>query len=690
MSTFVLEIGSEELPSRFLPGQKKALLESYTAKLTELGLAFGSIEVFCTPRRACVLIRDLASTQASREEVVSGPPVRIAYQADGTPSKALEGFLRTQQLSLQEIFEQKTDKGVYIAAKKTTGGKSASALLAEISPAIIAALPFAKRMRWGSLSISHARPLHWILALLDEAIVPFSIGPIASGRLTFGHRIHGRGPFSVASAEDYFSVLRDQGKVMLASSQRREVIRQEGDRLAQKIAGHVLWKDSLLEEVEGLVEHPVPLLADFDASYLDVPKEVLLTSMESHQKSFGIADEQGNLLPHFLTVLNIDPLDLDVVKKGWERVLHARLDDARFFWQEDLRSSFATWLDKLDQVIFIGPLGSMGDKTRRLEQLTRWLADTLFPSDAALAKACARAGRLSKADLVSGMVGEFDSLQGIMGGIYARKMGEEEKVAQALAEQYLPQGPDSPMPESVVGALLSMADKADTLAGCFGLNKIPTGTADPFALRRCVLGILRILQDYGFELSIRELLTQAFTLYGARKWKLDQDQAIAKLTDFVGGRLQNYLQGAGHSVVLTEACLRAGMDNVPDACARLAALAAFAKTPDYVASVQIMKRIANILQKQEPVSSSYSAALFQHAAETNLAKQLESLQALGQSREYGHLLETLLALRPYVDAFFDSVMVICDDVQVRNNRLALLKRIHDLYAPIADFSALQI
>ena len=690
MSTFVLEIGSEELPSRFLPGQKQALLDAYTAKLGEAGLAFGSMEVFCTPRRACVVVRELAAMQASREEVVTGPPVRIAYQADGTPGKALAGFLRTQQVSLEDIFEQETEKGVYIAVKKTTGGQSAEAILAEITPAIITALPFAKRMRWGSLNISHARPLHWLLALLDTQIVPFALGPIESGRLTYGHRIHGQGPFSVASAEEYFAVVRDQGKIMLDAGQRREVIRREGDRQAQKIGGHVLWKDSLLCEVEGLVEHPVPLLADFDPSYLEVPKEVLLTSMESHQKSFGIADEQGKLMPHFLTVLNIDPLDLDVVKKGWERVLHARLDDARFFWQEDLRCSFETWLAKLDHVVFIGPLGSMGDKTRRLEQLTRWLATKLFPQDTRLAQQAARAGRLCKADLVSGMVGEFDSLQGIMGGIYAGKMGEEEAVAKALQEQYLPQGPDSPMPRSVLGALLSMADKADTLAGCFGLNRIPTGTADPFALRRCALGIIRILKDFGFNLSIRELLQQAFALYGQRNWKLDQSQALARLTDFVGGRLQNYLQGSGHSVVLTEACLRAGMDNVPDACARLEQLAAFAKTSDYVASVQIMKRIANILQKQQNVPENYKAELFQHASEANLASQLEERQALGKTCEYGHLLETLVSLRPYVDAFFDSVMVNCEEIEVRMNRLALLKCIQDLYAPIADFSALQI
>ncbi|MBR4605373.1 MAG: glycine--tRNA ligase subunit beta [Lachnospiraceae bacterium] len=690
MSTFVLEIGSEELPSRFLPGQKQFLLDTFATKLSEAGLAFGSINVFCTPRRACVEIQELADRQEVREEIVAGPPLRIAYDADGKPGKALLGFLRTQGVNESDIFEQKTEKGVYIAAKKTSGGKSAKEILAEISPAIIASIPYAKRMRWADHSISHARPLHWILALLDSEIVPFNLGPIASGRETFGHRIHGLGPFAVGSASEYFTVIRDKACVMLDAASRRQTICEMGDAEAKRIGGRVLWKESLLEEVEGLVEHPLPLLADFDPSYLEVPKEVLLTSMESHQKSFGIADADGHLLPHFLTVLNIVPEDLSVVKKGWERVLHARLDDARFFWREDLRSSFDAWLGKLDHVIFIGPLGSMGDKSRRVEELTAWLAKRIFPEDHDLAVKAARAGRLCKADLVSGMVGEFDTLQGIMGGIYARRMGEDELVAKAISAQYLPSGPDSPMPDTVLGALLSMADKADTLAGCFGLNRIPTGTADPFALRRCALGIIRIVKEFGFDLSVRELLQKAFDLYGERAWKLGREEALAKLQDFVGARLQNYLQGQGNSVVLTEACLRAGMDDIPDVCARLAALADFSKHNDYVPSVQIMKRIANILQKQKQVPENFDKSLFEHASEGQLAEKLTDQETLGKNRKYPELLATLLELRPYVDSFFDSVMVLCEDAKVRDNRLALLHRIHSLYACVADFSALQI
>ena len=693
MSTFVLEIGSEEIPSRFLPVEKQFLQERFEAKLAEEHLEFGQVCVYVTPRRACVQIKELASVQETREELVAGPPKRIAYTAEGAPTKALEGFLRTQSLTLDDLFEQETEKGVYIAARRTVGGKSASAILAEITPAIIKAIPFAKQMRWGSTSLAYARPLHWIVALLDDAIVPFSLGPVESGRLTYGHRIHGIGPFSIPAANDYFVILEESCHVMIDGEKRRAYIREKGDAKAKALGGRILWKDSLLQEVEGLVEHPVPLLADFDPSYLEVPKEVLLTSMETHQKSFGVEDAKGVLLPHFLTVLNLDPDNEEIVKKGWERVLHARLEDARFFWREDLHANFDAWLKKLDDVIFIGPLGSMGDKTRRLATLCSWICKTLsLDTKEHLSVADAeRAGRLSKADLVSSMVGEFDTLQGIMGGIYAEKLGESPCVAQALKEQYLPQGPDSPVPASILGAVLSLADKADTLAGCFGLNKIPTGAADPFALRRAALGIIRICKEFRFDLSIHDLLAKALELYGDRAWKKSSAETLAALEDFVSARLSNYLQSLGFSVIVTEACLRASFDHIPDAVSRVEQLARFSGEEEYVPSVQVLKRIANIVQKEKPTQSlRVDEGLFAEPCEGALANQLASLAPLASSTDYAAILASLYTLRPYVDTFFNEVMVLCDDEKIKANRLALLSSIHALYARVADFSALQI
>ncbi|MBR4742334.1 MAG: glycine--tRNA ligase subunit beta, partial [Desulfovibrio sp.] len=390
------------------------------------------------------------------------------------------------------------------------------------------------------------------------------------------------------------------------------------------------------------------------------------------------------LLPYFLTVINLEPDDLSVVKQGWERVLHARLEDARFFWREDLKANFETWLAKLDQVIFIGPLGSMGEKTRRLSQLAVWLCHEMGIEGACDAE---RAARLSKADLVSGMVGEFDTLQGIMGSIYAQAFGENTVVAQALREQYLPQGPESSLPKTTVGALLSLADKADTLVGCFGLNKIPTGNADPFALRRCALGIIRICQANQYPLDLQRFFAKAQSLYGERKWKLGTDSSLVKLQEFILARLKHYLE-LSEDVLLVDAVLKAPLRNIPDVFVRLEAMRAFQKTATYVENVQMLKRIGNILQKQQNSVHEWDSQLFVREAEHRLADFVSKL--LSSERSASYLLAEMDTLRPLVNAFFTNVMVLDKDAQVRVNRFALLAAIDHVYGMVADFSALQI
>lgn len=697
MSLFVLEIGSEELPARFLPTQEAELLARFTTALEEQGIEHGGVRVMTTPRRAVVFIDNVQPLQREKEEVVTGPPVRAAYGPDGKPTKALEGFVRTGGVSLADVFTVETEKGVYVAVRKRSGGARAVDLLAEICPAIILAQPFAKRMRWADHTLAYARPLRWILALMDDAVVPFTVGPVSSGRQTWGHRIHGKKNDSIVldvpSAEQYLSIVREQGGVEPDPALRSAAIVEGGNAQAAAVQGTVLWKDSLLEEVRGLCEHPVPLLGNIDPAFLEVPREVLLTSMESHQKSFGVEDKNGTLLPHFLTVLNLTPVDVEVVRKGWERVLRARLEDARFFWRSDLNEGFDTWLQRLDTVIFLGPLGSMGDKTRRLEHLCAWLAKECAQGDATLA---ARAGRLSKADLVSGMVGEFDTLQGIMGGIYAGRMGEDKAVAAALAEQYLPAGPDSPVPASLLGAFLSMADKADTMAGCFGLGMIPTGAADPNALRRCALGITRIILDHNLRLDVRELFRKALELYGERKWKLGKDECLAKLDEFFAGRLRNYWTSRGAEVLLVEAVINAGCHDVWAAGQRLAALEKLHAGPRYTEAVQTFKRVANIVRKQgeSGLSGCYKAELLQEAPEKALAAALDAalprFDRLWKEDKFEDICGLLLELRPAVDGFFEGVMVMCDDAALRDNRLNLLKALMDRMARFADFAALQV
>jgi glycyl-tRNA synthetase beta chain len=425
--------------------------------------------------------------------------------------------------------------------------------------------------------------------------------------------------------------------------------------------------------------------------------------MESHQKSFGLEGEGGRLLPYFLTVLNTTPQDQALVKKGWERVLRARLEDARFFWKSDLAAgSMDSWIASLDSVIFLAPLGSMGDKSRRIEALCAWLTDNARCStqDQTYTKEEAmRAGRLSKADLVSEMVKEFDTLQGIMGGIYARRFGETPNVSQAIAEQYLPAGPDSPVPASLCGALVSIADKADTLAGCFGLGMIPTGAADPYALRRAALGIARIAQEKGLRFDVSELFTVAMEVYGNKNWKIAPEQAVPRLQDFFTLRLKNHFISGGAETLLVEAALQAGADDIWATSARLSALTAFSRTAEFGPSVLTFKRVANIIRKQGQdedlvLDGEYKKELLKDAAEIALALELKRISplfaVLWQEDRYAELFALLMDMRPFVDTFFAEVMVMCEDSELRINRLNLLQAIVALLGSLADFSALQM
>lgn len=693
MSDFVLEIGTEELPARFLAGLERELAERFTAALREAGYEGSVPHVFSTPRRAVVQIEGLADMQPEREELVSGPPIKAAFDVRGRATKAAEGFARTLGLDVTQLSRVQTAKGEYVAGMKKTGGGATLAVLAALCPSVIAALPFAKRMRWGEGTFAYARPVRWLLALFGDALVPFEIGGVSSGRVTYGHRVMGAGPFEVPTAGAYATIIREKGKVEPLAARRRAIIREQGEAGAANVGGTIIWKEALLDEVQGLVEHPVPLVGDIDPSFLELPREVLLTSMESHQKSFGIEDAAGRLMPHFLTVLNLVPKDIAVVKKGWERVLRARLEDARFFWKTDLESSFDAWLASLDSVIFLAPLGSMGEKTRRISSLCAWIAKKIGQDP----EKAARAGRLSKADLVSSMVGEFDTLQGIMGGIYARAMGEEEAVAAALAEQYLPAGPETPVPATSLGAILSIADKADTLVGCFGLGMLPTGAADPYGLRRCALGIIRIMLDRGYRFDVPALFEEARKLYGERRWKLDAVEAGDKLRDFFAGRVRNYFLTQGYDTPLVDAVTAVEPHRVCFAAQRMDALDAMSKRSGFTEIVQTFKRVANIIRKQGAgvaLTGVWEPALLVEEAEKMLANRLEALSADFEEHwrtdNVTALFTDLASIRPAVDTLFDSVMVMADDQAVRVNRLNMLKALMLRMERVADFAALQI
>lgn len=697
MPQFVLEIGTEEMPARFVPSLAEELEGLFRTELELAKLDFGKVWSFATPRRIAVNVMDLASKQRVEEELVTGPPKRIAIGEDGTPTKAGLGFAKSQGVEFSDIFITDTGKGEYLALHKQTGGKDALSVLPEICVSIISRLSFPKKMHWADGDFTFGRPLRWILALLDDRVVPFTVGDVTSGRETWGHRILGAGPFEAADPEAYFAALREQSGVLIAVDDRKAAIHSEGDRLADAVGGKIVWKDSLMDEVANLVEHPKAILGHIDPIYLELPRETLLTSMESHQKSFGVEDQNGALLPYFLTVLNITPPDEDLVRKGWERVLKARLEDARFFWRADLKMDFESWRSKLDKVTFLAPLGSMGAKADRLEKLCGTLAEKLLPD---ATESMVQAGRYAKCDLVSEMVNEFDSLQGKMGGIYARKCGMDETVAQALYEQYLPAGPDSPVPSSMSGALLSMADKADTLAGCFGLNMIPTGGADPYALRRNALGIIRIVLEHGLRLNLSTLLEKAQAAYAEDiKWKISAKEVHEKLMDFFAQRLKAFYTGKGYSTLVVEACLGAGFDDLHALNGRIEAVEEFSKEEGFEAAVLTFKRAANIIRKQGEeagvvLNGKFDPLRFEEAAERSLAAVLEEsaprFKRYAAAEQYSDMLGELTILRPHVDSFFDNVMVMCEDMKLRNNRLNLLQSLVGMLGRLADFNALQV
>jgi glycyl-tRNA synthetase beta chain len=696
MAHYILEIGTEEMPARFFPALDDYLSGEFSRLLSESMVRFGEIEVRSTPRRMVVSVPDMAEMQDSEEVEVMGPPARIAFDGDGNPTRAGEGFARSQNVAMEDVFVKENDKGEYLAVRKVVGGAGTAEILPEICVKIVSRMPFPKKMHWDGKEFTFGRPLRWIVSLLDDTVVPFTVGRLTAGRETRGHRVMGPGPFVCEHADSFFSLLRDSGGVISDAAERKRIIRERGDALAAEKGGTVAWMDGLLNQVAYLVEYPKPILGRFDDKFLELPREVLLTSMESHQKSFGLEDPQGELLPYFLTILNLDPEETGLVRKGWERVLRARLEDARFFWEADSRTSLDTWLEKLEKVIYIGPLGTMGDKSRRLERLAGFLAERICPDRK---DDLTRAGRLAKADLVSEMVGEFDDLQGIMGGIYARNKGESETVATAVYQQYLPTGQDSPVPDSVEGAVLALADKLDNLAGCFGLNMVPTGAADPYALRRQALGIARIVLDHGFRIDLREMLTEAIACYGDVAWKTEPEQSLEKLMDFFAGRLKAYWSAKGVGTKVLDAALGAGVSDIAALKLRLDALSEFSGQDDFEQAVLTFKRADNIIRKQgeqagDVLDGRFDTGLLQEDPEKALAREIEGLvprwEALWRKDDYAGLLGLLRELRPVVDSFFDHVMVMCDDPDLRRNRLNMLQALVSRLSGLADFSALQV
>lgn len=686
MSELLLEIGTEELPAAFVEPALHAMREDLRTRLEAARLGHGEIEAFGTPRRLALLIRDLAPASEPTTERQLGPSVAVAFSPGGEPTLAARKFAERRGLDVTALERVETERGAYVAAVIEQPGSTAAEILAHALPAVAHAITFPKSMRWDDVSVAFARPVHWICALLDGEVVPVTFGDVASGRTTRGHRFLAPEPITLHKAGDYAGALRD-AYVIVDIDERRELIREQAEAAAAQVGGRPVADRGLLDEVTQLVELPNPVLGAFQERYLDLPREVLVTEMRHHQRYFPVEDQAGTLLGYFVTVSNTPVRDKALSRRGYERVLRARLSDGRFFFDEDRKVPLADRVAALERVVFQQQLGSYADKVARMRALARWLAHAT--GQAEHVEVIARAATLAKADLVTGMVGEFPELQGVMGREYALASGESPDVALAIFEHYLPRHADDVLPTQDPGAVIGVADRLDSLCGIFAIGKEPTATADPFALRRACLGVIHIALDRSWRLSMSAAVDEALRL-------LDRPSAeiAARILAFIRGRLKA-LWSEQHPADVVEAVLEAGWDDLVAAQQRLQTLAELAGRPDFTAVATAFKRAVNIVRKSAGAVPAGEARpeLFEHDAERDLHAGFLAARGRVAEREaaddFAGVLAEMSALKPAVDRFFDEVRVMVDDPATAANRLRLLAQVAGLFSRIADFSKIQ-
>lgn len=679
----LLEIGTEEIPAAFLPRALEYLREKLPEELSRLQIEHGDVRTMATPRRIFLAVIDTAEKQKDRVEEKLGPAVRVAFDESGNPTKAALGFAKGQGMDISELDRVTTDKGEYLAARRRISGEPTPTILSRFLPDFIKSIPFRKSMRWKDLDIRFARPIHWILALFGGEVIPFRLGNIASGNRSRGHRFMKPDEFTVASMDEYLGKTREHF-IIVDPGERKAIIRKEAAKIAEEEGGRVLENEKLLEEVTYLVEYPSLVGGSFSHDFLELPREVLVTSMMKHQKYFAVVDDEGNLLPAFIAVNNTVTRNPEVVAAGNERVLRARLTDARFFFEEDKRKPLQEGLEALKNVVFHTLIGTSYEKVMRFRELAAYVTGIINPD---LAKTVDRAVLLCKADLETQMVYEFPELQGVMGREYALIQGEDPAVASAIYEHYLPLQAGGDLPETDAGAIVSIADKMDTITACFGVDLIPTGTADPYALRRQSLGVINIILDKSWRLPLDELVDRSLSTM-RDILKRHPEEVKKDVLEFFRGRFENQLISQGHPYDVVKAVLDAGFVDLVDAAVRIEAVEEFKNHPDFEPLVTAFKRVVNILKDFE--GGTIDERLFESEEERNLYRAFleidtESRKVL-ESHDYPAALAAMARLRKPVDAFFDSVMVMAEDEGVRTNRLSLLAAPAALFFRVADFS----
>ena len=683
---FLVEIGTEELPPKALKTLATSFADNVEAELNQAGLTFDKIEWFAAPRRLAVKVLNLATQQPSKEIEKRGPAVSAAFDVEGKPTKAAEGWARGCGITVEQAERIATDKGEWLVHRAKIEGQPTKNLLNGIVANALAKLPIPKPMRWADKTVQFIRPVHTVTMLLGDELIEGEILGVASARTIRGHRFLGEKEFDIQHADQYPQLLREKGSVVADFNERKAEILAKSQAKATALGGVADIEESLLEEVTSLVEYPNVLAAKFEERFLAVPAEALVYTMKGDQKYFPTYDKNGKLLPHFIFVSNINPEDPTAIIEGNEKVVRPRLTDAEFFFKTDLKQKLVDRLPRLETVLFQQQLGTLKDKTDRIEQLAGEIAKQIG-ADEAKAK---RAGLLSKCDLMTNMVFEFTDTQGVMGMHYARHDGEDEEVAVALNEQYMPRFAGDELPKSLVASAVALADKFDTLTGIFGIGQAPKGSADPFALRRAALGALRIIVEKNLPLDLEDLVKKAAALFGD---KLTNQNVVADVVDFMLGRFRAWYQDEGIAVDVIQAVLARRPTRPADFDARVRAVSHFRTLDSAEALAAANKRVANILAKAEGDIGAIDVALCVEPAEQVLAQSVLSLakevQPLIAQGEYTAVLDKLAGLRQPVDNFFDNVMVNAEDAKLRQNRLAILNTLQGLFLQVADISLLQ-
>lgn len=681
----LFELGSEELPPKTLLKLSNALLNNIVQGLTAAELNFTGSKAYATPRRLAVLVENLSTAQPDKTVEKRGPAVQAAFAADGTPSKAAESFAASCGTSFDKLERLKTDKGEWLAYTQAVKGQATKDLIPDIIRSSIAGLPIAKRMRWGSFTTEFVRPVHWAVLLYGNEVINTEILGLKTGSTTRGHRFHAPHKLIIASPEQYQDILYKEGKVIADFEQRKALIRDAAQKAASAVNGIAHIEEELLEEIAALNEWPVPITGNFDPRFLALPAEVLITTMQINQKYFPVKNADGGLLPHFITFSNIESSNPASIQQGNERVVTPRLADAEFFWNQDRKKPLADRVASLSTIVFQEKLGTIADKIQRVVKLAEIIAHSIN-ANADLAK---RAALLAKTDLMTEMVGEFGSLQGIMGRYYALADNEPAEVALAIEEQYFPKQSGSPTPSSTTGQTLALAEKIDTLTGIFSAGLIPTGDKDPYALRRAALGSLRIIIENKLDLNILDLIDFSLTLF---THPFDRNETHKLVADFVFERLKGYCLDQGYTADEFDAVISVTPAEPLDFMQRLHAVKAFRQLPEAESLAAANKRIRNILKKSDTEPAASVGELVE-AEEKQLLKaalqSAEDIKPLLAQRNYQATLDRLAQLRNDVDAFFDSVMVMTDDLELRANRLALLALLFEQFLTCADISKLQ-